>query len=511
MKRQRTTHASLASSATNSHLKGLQQYFTPEPWARALGAGLPWHRRTIADLHCGAGTLLAGLANDSTRDLLGLDLDPTAGIPKLEIPIGSTGLFNKPARHFTHGDILDLFPLLADAEAKFDLLALNPPFSLQWPADLLPAPLRKGHLGGKSIDSTLATLRMIPHLLTERGEAMMIANQSTLTRLKRDFPEDFSHVWFHLDLPCFFPGVDPSLRIGVCYFTSTPLPDDRRFEESWPDALCECTPEQVAGFLRDVRKTHFTAPCVEEPWNACTDSWRKWEACADEMERRRDPSASNANILLSEDGRLRTWVSAWQEASVTVPAHLRDFLRRINRQHPLALTIQRSTRAALQEALDSGLWTIADDAAEAIRHALAEFERDRAPLAPVTPVQRVGWLDDAEELRCSSDFGPFIAGTSYPIETETIEWRKTQHRPRYQAGIRTEEEVSVKGTDLRISLVLPNGTKVPFMWNPGDDCHSLEDLANHFHLPEVPDITVLRAEDYAKNIELLEELERLTA
>jgi hypothetical protein len=500
MKRQAATHASLASSATNSHLKGLQQYFTPPDWARALGAALPGLRRTIADLHCGSGSLLAGLANDSTRDLLGLDLDPAAGIRKVTTPAG------EPQRHFAHGDVLDLFPLLADAEARFDLLALNPPFSLQWPADLLPAPLRKGHLGGKSIDSTLATLRMIPHLLTERGEAMMIANQSTLERLHRESPEDFDKAWLWADLPTFFPSTNAALKIGILYLAAG--------HEGGPEQrplITPVTPDQLDTALHKARMELFKAPCIEEPWNACTDSWKRWEACTDEMERRRDPSASNANILLSTDGRLRTWVSAWQEASVTVPAHLRDFLRRINRQHPLALTIQRSTRAALQEALDSGLWTIADEAAEAIRHALAEFERDRAPLAPVTPVQRVGWLDDAEELRCSSDFGPFTAGTSYPIETETVEWRRTRIRPRYQAGIRSEEEVTVKGTDLRISLVLPDGSKVPFMWNPDSECHSLEDLAKHFDLPEVPDITVLRAEDYARNIELLEELERLTA
>jgi hypothetical protein len=506
MKRQASTHASLAPSATDSHVKGLQQYFTPPVWARALGAALPGHRRTIADLHCGDGSFLAGLANDTTKDLLGLDLDPQGRIQKVVMP----GPYpQEPRRHFAHGDVLDLFPLLIDARAGFDLLALNPPFSLHWPLAILPEPLRKG-LTGSSIDSTHATLRMIPPLLSDRGEAILIANQFTLVRLHLDHPEDFDKAWFWIDLPSFFPGVSSSLMVGVLFLAAGHEGGPAR-RSSYGAAT---TPDSLAASLDQARASLFAAPCVEDPWNAETETFRKWDASTAEMERRRDPSASNANIVLSDDGRLRTWVTAWQEASVTVPPHLKSFLHRVNRHHPLQLTIQRATRVALQEAIDSGFWTISDDARAALNSALAEFECDRAPLAPVTLVQRVGWLDDAEELRCSSDFGPFRAGCKYPIETQTIEWKKQEYRPRYQAGRRTEEAIMVKGTDLQISLVLPDGGKVHFIWNParvGGEHHSLEDLANHFHLPEVPDISTLRVEEFSANVALLDELELLTS
>jgi hypothetical protein len=78
MKRQQITPASLSSPAPNSARKGLHQYCTPQDWAAAIGAALPPHRRTIFDPFVGTGSLVRGLANDTTRDALGLDLDPTA-------------------------------------------------------------------------------------------------------------------------------------------------------------------------------------------------------------------------------------------------------------------------------------------------------------------------------------------------------------------------------------------------------------------------------------------------
>jgi hypothetical protein len=506
MKRQNITPATLTSPASNSHLKGLQQYFTPEPWARALAAALPSSRRSILDLHCGSGSLLRGSANLSTREIMALDLDPAAhpGKPKLWEPVtGTPPLIS----HFI-GDVLDLFPLLLETQTRFDLITLNPPFSLNWPLNLLHQTLAQGFTG-KSIDSTHATLRMLPHLLTQNGEAILIANHSTLERLAADYPADFSSAWLWIELPSFFPGVSPDTRIGALYLSGTHNEGPARIAP-----LPSLTPGALAITLDALRRKHFTAPCVTYPWDS-TNSFRAFAACGDEMERRRDPHASRANITLDSDGRIRTWISPFQEKSTTIEPRLANFLQSLNRKHPLELSLQRGTRLALKEMLDSAQWTIDPRADNALREALASFDRDRAPLSPVSDVQRIGWIDDAEELLCIRDLDHFRAGQKYKISTETVEWKKQEQRPRYHAGKRAVENILVRGTDLRITLHHPTLNPVHFIFNPDragtlHTTHSLEDLAAHFALPEVPDITRIHPEKYAANLALLHDLETLT-
>ena len=514
MKKQSITHGTLASSATNSHLKGFQQYFTPEPWARALGAALPMHRRTIFDPHCGDGSLLRGLANATTRDVLGLDLDPAAGLGGKTEWTRAIGGDMTPLRSFAHGDILDLYPLLEETDSGFDLIVANPPFSLNWPLELLHGPLRQG-LSGKSIDSTLATIRMIPPLLSRLGEGMLIANAATLDRLREEHPEDFEQVWLHLDIPSFFPGVSSSLRVGVLYFTSRELEPLESFRESWDARI---TPDETAEILDRARRKHFKAHCIEEAWEQITTSTRMFEACADEMKRRRDPAASNANVTLDSAGNLRTWVSMYQEKSVTVPANMREFLRSINRQHPISLTLQRGSRLALAAAIRSGIWTIDPAAQAALDDALVHFNQERAPLSPISNLQRIGWIDDAETLLCTADYQHFKAGQHYELSTQTIEWAKEEIRPRYHAGKLDKETVRVRGTDLRITLHHPDGPPAYFIYNPdrlpgteANPVQSLDVMAAHFDLPEVEDISAIRADDFARNLALLDELERSTA
>lgn len=509
MKKQSITHASLTSAASNSSQKGLQQYFTPEAWAEALSAALPQHRRTIADLHCGDGSLLRGLANATTREVLGNDIDPTASLGGKTAWDATLPGTKAPLRTLAHGDVLDLFPLLLDTDTRFDLLALNPPFSLNWPTSLLPEPLRKG--AGKTIDSTLATLRMVPHLLNSKGEGMVIANQSTLKRLFKDHPEDFRGSWLWISIPSFFPGVDPKLRIGVVYFSGNePAKEFVTSEDLHPKALSD-----LATALDILRRQHFTGTCIEQPYEADATTSKLFTACCDEMERRRDPTRSAANVSLGTDGRIRTYVSAYQEKSVAVPQHLREFLRSINRKHPLELTLQRGARLALEEAVSSGIWTVEPAAEQAISDAIADYDRDRAPLTPISDLQRIGWIDDAETLLCTADLEHFRAGETYALSTETIEWKKEEQRPRYHAGKLDKEAVLVRGTDLRLTLHCPDRKPVYFIFNPDKagtlhTAYPLEILAAHFQLPEVKDITSLHPEAYQTNLQLLQELEAMT-
>jgi hypothetical protein len=102
-------------------------------------------------------------------------------------------------------------------------------------------------------------------------------------------------------------------------------------------------------------------------------------------------------------------------------------------------------------------------------------------------------------------------------------------RPRYRAGIRDTEEVRTKGTDLKITIHGPTGEDHNFTYCPanvavassrsraasindlgGANHHSLEALAAHFAIPEVPDITSLFPDAFAANLALIDQLEAIT-
>ena len=112
-------------SAGNAARKGTQQFLTPPALARAIVLPLPRHRAIAADFTCGTGELLRGM---DARTCLGVDIDSRVVNAASTMPhSGSTQSWQTQTADFTL-----LYDLLADADCRFDLLALNPPFSLTW-------------------------------------------------------------------------------------------------------------------------------------------------------------------------------------------------------------------------------------------------------------------------------------------------------------------------------------------------------------------------------------------
>ena len=57
-------------------------------------------------------------------------------------------------------------------------------------------------------------------------------------------------------------------------------------------------------------------------------------------------------------------------------------------------------------------------------------------MAPLSLIQRLGWIDEVESITSTVPFHCFRTGKSYGISSATVEWQKTSIRPRYRAGIR---------------------------------------------------------------------------
>lgn len=468
-------------AAKNAARLGTQQFETPREMAAALMQPVTPFRGVICDLQCGHGALLEAAANKTTRQILGLDIDPTA----TALPRGS-GLNPKPEAAVIHGDVNQISPLLREVRWQADLMVLNPPFSLQWP-------------GG---DSTLVTWELAHEFLSPRGEGMMICNAATAQRLIAP-TDEARRIWLWVTVPNFFPGVDPGMEIAVLYFAADHEPDAG---ESWIDyRLPSRDPEAVAEALVQFsrhRKRYLRGSTVQHEYDANADTVKLWKAVAGESRRRRHEMIGKRegwNIRLAADGRLDVWLTPFQQFSGNVPKALATELQSLQGKFPSALVVQKPSRLALQRAVMGGIWRVEPAVLPAVEKAVSEYNAVRAPFALLNHVQRLGYLDEEDSIQCQVGTDGFTEGSRYPLRTETFEGRKVEARKR--PG-RAPEDVLVSGQELAILVTDDRGETHCFTQflpsgetdeeRPGaEHHHTLSELVTHFAIPEVPDVATL--------------------
>lgn len=506
MNRQNLNSSTLAAldSSPDAPNKATQQYFTPYDWAEALAVPLTYCRPVITDLHCGSGNLPSAAANDTTVHLLGHDLDPKARIRKHPD-------FPNLKRSVIHHDITKTFPLLEDTGSRFDLLTLNPPFSLRWKQDDLPS-LRgsdEGEIKGKFIDSTHATIRMANALMAPKGEALIICNTQAYERLVAKYPGDFKHLWLAVKMPSFFPGVPKSLSVTALYLAKWHHGKTEDVSLQPRDA------GELAGQLADIRDTRRPrGKGITETFQAYPDTFRTFEAVKDEIARRLKHRKSIPNISLDADGNIRTNLTSYQKHSVSITPDQARALKSLHGAHPYQLVLQKASRNALDKLVNSGVWTICPGAKDAIQKAIASYNHGRVSLTPLNPIQRLGWIDEEESILCTKDFPPFQSGQRYPIKTSTVRFLKKEIRPCIRKGKRCKEEVEIGGHDLHISIMEPQSKKmahfmhIPDRHSVNGTYHDLQALAGHFEIPQVPDVAQAHPTLYQANLARLDTMLR---
>ena len=519
----------LLSSSPTARRKGAQQFETPGDVAEALCLPLPPRREVIADLHCGHGALLCAAAVTAplhdARSLLGLDIDPTASIPDIPAKF-------HVQRKVIVGDFTKLAPLLLAARTRFDLLVLNPPFSLAWKISTEFTELTKSGGSGlgtpkhsvhsvnsvRSVDSTLATFEVAHRLLTKRGEGMMICSAVTCARLLETHPL-WRKTWLKLTLPNFFPGVLQKMHIAVVYFAAShngtaPL------EVTAPDAMPD-TIRRVLQFAADNRDKLIAGETVKRSHDAWPGTGSAFEAVADEWKRQIDAeyAARNGwNIRLTAKGMIAAYVTPFQTITGDVPKDLVDALKKIDGQHPAGLVVQRNSRKALVLAVQGGVWRVHPDVTAAVDAAMKNYNAVRAPLRPLNAVQRLGHLDEEDDIRCEHPPGMgFTAGRSYPLESETFQGRKVEKRPHHSGENDRKEEVLVTGQELLLRIRDDAGEWHAFTQydlgrdqqaeRPEKHFHLLAELVECFHIPDVPDIAQVHPEEFAEYRRRLQALE----
>jgi hypothetical protein len=553
-------------SAANAGAKGQAQFFTPIPWAEALSQPLPRYRPTIIDLSCGAGNLLQGSSRPSTVSLLGCDIDPCQLV---------SGDINRIA-----GDVTKLYRLMRQVSLQADCFTLNPAWdphqyreALQDLAESDLPTVRKafaahdGRTGKDTIDSTVASLCLALDLCSHYGEGLLIANESTLQRLvlapQAPHGALSVHVWAHLviqgnpmtGLQDCAHQEDTQFFTGVLYFarghdSGPPSSGSTLYRPPVVKSLEEA--KQVCAELHRRRPELRLGPEVKS-YAHTEDTADKWKAIGQEWERLTRKDKPQWNISLRSDGTIKTDLSLYDSQSGRVSKEEANGLFQMEGKQPIQLVMQRQQRAHLEKAAFGTVWRVDPKLQEAVRQAVLDYSAVRAPLYPLAPIQRLGYLDEQDDIVCSKDLGggdvsspmapplggvsspAFRADCSYKLRSTTIAVKRSGTKLNLMGE---EDEVEWDGQELAFFITDDSGVERIFMegrlraenvrlsiLKPGEkpgkqdeDCietcavdFTLQDLVGHFIIPDVLDVARVNPEGYQRNLDLLKEIEELCA
>lgn len=481
------------TASKNGAQKGQQQYETPLEYAEAFSYPLPRCRPVVLDPQCGSGTLLKGAAKNEDTQLLGIDIDPRSRSRGIKTIINN---------------VCDIYRLFKAVDAQFDLIVANPPFGLKWPRNGLPQPPAPKAEFGKSkrrvvtseLDSTYATWLMINDLLSSHGEGYLICNDATARRLIAPCALS-KRIWLWVTLPNFFTKVSSDMRVAVIYFAanhkSPPFTGMREVNLDRSDIThVRAEFEKLAYRRKQWRRGesldygYMKHPETITKWEVVRNEWKRLKQAAD--------GKRDYNIWLS-GGRIRCYLTPFQRVSGEVPQELAEELNKLRDKSPMELVVLKDTRTALMEAIQSNVWRVDPNLKDVVEQAVREYHHARVPFSKPMLAQRIGWLDEHDEIECAQDWECFKAGGRYRMESETFESKKNEYRYHPTLG---KEKVEIKGQELALIIYGPSGCHV-FTQHPVETIpdsvgsfsqlarakwHLLGDLTRNFIVPEVPDI-----------------------
>jgi predicted RNA methylase len=510
----------LFASATNAADKGQSQFFTPSELARSLAEPLPSHRPIVCDLNCGHGALLVGAANATTKHVLGADIDT----PRIVNASPALGVSNDKFLHATiQHDLTLLYPMLRELEWQADLFVLNPPWGLRWHRDrlndLAESRLPAVREAFKAYDTMgKETLMIALDLMSSFGEGYLITNAAAMDRLLFNDGQSGAptaphralvrHIWKCVSLdgnP--MTGGDRNKweegdsKTNVIYFSA-----------EW---------EYGPGDAQFATMHQHHRPRVHE-FNAVSarTCLGKWGAAAERIKELKRPTP-RYNLSL-RDGKISVYLSTFQGYSRKVDKALAKRLDALQNQNPMQIVMQRAARNFLLQSvgLDTNIpspWSVDPALRSAVESAMAEYNANRAPLRPLGKIQRIGWLDEQDSIKCERDLGPYLAGQVYPITSRTVEVTRKTFKPSITGK---DEELELRGQELALFIgVTPCGSE-PVKKDVAQKCFmdvrllskgtevsgtpaekfahfTLQQLADCFHIPEVPDLATLFPERLA--------------
>jgi hypothetical protein len=523
-------------SGANAWRVGRQQFFTPHELGRTLMLPLPAARESFVDLTMGAGALLVA---SGARDLYGIDIDSRLARKPPQLDATSRC-------HTACADLTKFYPLLQEIDWRFDLCGLNPPFSVRWHKNNLVKlidseceAVRETFGKGRkpTIDSVLATFLIALDRMTDRGEGFLICSEACARKLMAT-PAG-AHIWLWLTLTdepgkgdprnnCVFGRGVRQFDVAVVYFArshtqrgSTPTPHFTETFASVRSRLIEVhrSRQLMRKGLSIFYPDHF-CPLTRELWDAAKGEWLRVN---------RTEVPGDYNIWLRKDGTIWRHLTPFQTWSGKIPRAKADLLNRLAGQTPMSLVVQKATRLALLEAIGKAgatPWRVDPMLVAAVENAVTEYHAQRAPFYPLNEVQRLGYLDEEDMIKCKLEgLTGFKPGKTYPLSSETIDVERQDERLNLLGD---PEEITLQGKELAFYIEDERGDKHSFCGTPPEQqverCdrktvvtradtlngrhHDLHALIRYFEIPEVADVAQIDTDRYDKFVNQIRAIEK---
>jgi hypothetical protein len=372
--------------------KGLQQFYSPPEAAELIGRVMHAGHCNAVDLTAGDGALLAGWPREQRY---GVEIDAD------QVAAGDY--------HAIQGDLQHIYPLLRLTRLGFRAVVLNPPFGLTW---------TDSH--GKSINSTLLTLRYGLGVLDERGQGVLIAGRDRFAREIADQPEargvyaviECHDLFESVELPC------------VLAFFRAPHKRSNDTGPAWRTATRVELPELVQ-WVNDAhgeRCDYAPAPYVSPTGLRTADETRTWKTIDNEHARRRglaDARQATHDLTL-RSGRLRVSLTAFASLALSRAKAL-DTIQRLHRQSDSYFAYNTREWLRVKQLAADGVLTVCPDLEARVERVIAGARRALVPNYPIKPQQRLGYLDDLDSILCvtgDTERG-YLAGERYPLSVES--------------------------------------------------------------------------------------------
>jgi len=468
-------------SKHRSSFKGLQQFFSPPEASQLIHevfGDIP-----VLDLTAGAGNLIEAFP-EIYRFGVEIDQDQIQAGKYIAI----------------HADIQKLFPLMKLANIKVPLIAINPPFGLTWHD---PAFSDKQDNG---IGSTLLTFLYSLELLQNYGaHGVLIAGQERFYReiMSRSEAKNFYYIIKVSDL---FTNADiPSViafyycqAIGDYWQANFPL----EVESTKQDLLSH------ASLIRSLIERHSSAiykiSFVSE--YEVLKLQQDFATLQSEYNRRYRSKKKEAQYALSTNGtEIKVGLTAFQQLALAQKGQLR-VIELLDRQSIRVLMLNTQDLHLVAQLEREGCITVDPKLKEKIDELLEEVERQKCPLYPIKPQQRLGFLSDVSEIKCvkSDPAKELNAGQSYPIYTRSViqQHRYTEENTDSKGNIVEKEKLQERRV---LQIAIGEGGNINIFNESPED---MEYLLSHFEIPDPGDIGTRFPEQYQHALATVKEIER---
>ena len=436
--------------------KGLQQFFTPEPvasWiADVVGRGHP-----TMDPTAGSGNLLKPHL-ESNRFGIEIDKDWTGKDCPYDV---------------IQGDLQEIYPLAHRIGMTFPVILANPPFGLSWQDPTLNE--------GRAVNSTVLCYQYCLNLLDEFGQGALICGRDRLEREILPLPEA-RHIYAIVDVPDLF-GESVSLPCSIVFFANT-IRDSAGQPYRTERAAGELD-ESLSRYIYSQRGASASVLNLYDP----SEIQRLWRALKEEYKRQKKNHEKPDYAITLHSKRIKVRFRAFQEIALHRHDHrLLQTVLNLDGLTPSYFAVNRGFWKDINNLLDGGYLTISPDAKSAIEKILQDAELSTCPLYPIKPQQRLGFLTDAESVRCMKDHpeAGLVSGKRYPVYARSRIATERGKKPRVLLSGEVEMQEYKKTRKVLEVKVTPEEGYDPLYFTEAEE--DLRFLLEHFDMPDPGDL-----------------------